>query len=122
MNYGLSSKNLVEDPDLSSCGNTCSSIACSYGSSFIFTMTIVVFKQQKLEITPTPSWFAFLPSIQSMVALVVILAFLFDPIVEIDIDVICCCGLRWMLHNTLHGCFLPLEDYNICIFFFIKLK
>jgi hypothetical protein len=57
-----------------------------------------------------------------MVALVVILAFLFDPIVEIDIDVICCCGLRWMLHNTLHGCFLPLEDYNICIFFFIKLK
>jgi hypothetical protein len=83
-------------------------------------VTIVVFKQQELEITPAP-WLAFLPSIKSMVTLVAILAFLFDPMVEIDIDVICCCGLRWMLHNTLHGCFLPLEDYNICIFF-IKLK
>jgi hypothetical protein len=84
-------------------------------------VTIVIFKQQELKITPTP-WLAFLPSIQSMVALVAILAFLFDPMVEIYIDVICCRGLRWMLHNTLHGCFFPLEDYNICIFFFIKLK
>jgi hypothetical protein len=90
--------------------------------SLVVVVTIVVFKQQNLKITPTRSWLAFLPSIQSMVALVAILAFLFDPMVEIDINVICCCGLRWMLHNTLHGCFLPLENYNICIFFFIKLK
>ncbi len=37
MNYGLPSNNLVEDHGLSSCGNTCLSIACTYGSCFIFT-------------------------------------------------------------------------------------
>jgi len=37
-------------------------------------------------------------------------------------NVIHCYGLRWMFHSVLHGGFLPLEDYYICILFLFILN